>query len=322
MEEKKKIVHDFDFIGRIIEIMRILQNETDEYTTISQKEILDLMEEHEYACSARTLTDYLKVLMKELNPEEEDGFVDEQFTISDYKIIPKGLEDKLRARDMGVKSEGAKKLQLRSLRYHHVFSFEELNQIVESVLFLKNIGDDEKRKLIEKLQKLSSVNYPKFSPFISETTGHISTHIAGVFENSRVDEAVIRDNLAMIREAIETGQGRGCKIAFCFNSYDQEKKLVPKVNASGEKIRYIANPYYVILYNGKYYLVCCVEPYTNVSIYRIDLMSDLTCKTKVLSVGQKKISEKRKPKREVKGLPEVWNNESASEFQAEHMYMF
>lgn len=43
MEHKKKIVHDFDFIGRILEILKILQEETDEYTTISQTEILGLM---------------------------------------------------------------------------------------------------------------------------------------------------------------------------------------------------------------------------------------------------------------------------------------
>ena len=45
MEHKKKIVHDFDFIGRILEILKILQEETDEYTTISQTEILGLMRE-------------------------------------------------------------------------------------------------------------------------------------------------------------------------------------------------------------------------------------------------------------------------------------
>ena len=97
MEDNKK-VHDFDFIGRILDILRILKEETDEYTTISQPEILRLMEEHEHPCSARTLTDYLKVIMRELNPEDEDGYVDDRFTISDYKIIPKGLDEKLYAR--------------------------------------------------------------------------------------------------------------------------------------------------------------------------------------------------------------------------------
>ena len=88
-----------------------------------------------------------------------------------YKIIVKGLDDKLHARDIGLKREGSKKLQLRKLRYNQLFWFEELNQIIEAVLFLKNIDTSTKEKLIKKLQKVTSMNYPKYSPFISETTG-------------------------------------------------------------------------------------------------------------------------------------------------------
>lgn len=320
---RKKIVHDFEFIGRILDILRILQEETDEYTTISQTEILELMEKHEHPCSARTLTDYLKVMMKELNPEEEDGFVEEIYSISDYKIIPKGLEEKLHARDIGLTEEGAKKLQLRSLRFNQLFSFEELNQIVESILFLKNVDSETKEKLIRKLQTLSSVNYPRYSPFISETTGKISKSIASVFEDSRVDETVVRNNLKIIRAAIEADRGSGRKISFKFNGYNEKKQLVPRRNKDGEDIVYIASPYHVILYNGKYYLICCVEPYDNVSFYRIDLMSNISDQTKTsLLDNQTLISERRKPRRKISGLPLEWNDEVASIFQTEHLYMF
>lgn len=323
MEKERKIVHDFEFIGRIIEILRILQKETDEYHTISQPEIINLMKEHEYPCSARTLTDYLKVMMKELNPEEEDGYVDEKYTIDDYIIIPKGLEEKLRARDIGLKREGEKKLQIRSLRYNQLFSFEELNQIVEAILFLKNVDRSTKEKLIRKLQTLSSTHYPRYSPFINETTGKISTNIAGVFEDSRCDEVVVRKNLEKIRKAIDADKGAGRKIAFHFNGYNEEKKLVPRKNAQGEIITYVANPYYVILYIGKYYLICSVEPYDNVSFYRIDLMSDITDKTKAFVLDKETmVSEARKAKRQVNGLPLEWNDSTASEFQSEHLYMF
>lgn len=321
--ESQKRVHDFEFIGRILEILKILQEETDEYTTITQPEMLKLMKEGEHPCSPRTLTDYLKVLMKELNPEAEDGFVDKRYTISDYKIIPKGLEEKLHARDIGLKKEGAKKLQIRSLRYNQVFTFEELNQVIEAVLFLKNIDFETKEKLIRKLQSLSSVNYPKYSPYISETTGKITKSIAGIFEDSRVDETVVRRNLNMIRSAIEADNGMGRKIAFHFNGYNEKKQLVTRKNRAGEDIVYIANPYHVILYNGKYYLICCIEPYDNVSFYRIDLMSDITDKTKVSALDhQTMVSERRRPKREIVGLPLEWNDTVASNFQSEHLYMF
>lgn len=323
MDNEKKIVHDFNFIGRILELLKILQEETDEYTTISQAQIKKLMKEREHPCSERTLTDYLKVMMKELNPEDEDGFIDDLYTIDDYKIIPKGLEEKLYARDLVLKKEGSKKLQLRNLRYNHLFSFEELNQVVEAILFLKNIDAETKEKLIKKLQKLTSVNYSKYCPFISETTGKVSTNISNVYEESRVDEVVVRKNLEIIRRAIEADNGIGKKIAFHFNGYNEKKELVARQRNSDEKMTYVANPYYVILYNGKYYLVCSVEPYDNVAFYRIDLMSDITDKTKVSVLDNKTVvSERRKPKRHVKGLPIEWNDTIASRFQSEHMYMF
>lgn len=323
MEEKKKTVHDFEFVGRIINILKILREKTDECTIITQPEILSLLNEYGYSCSARTLTDYLKMIMKELNPESHDGYVDDNVTIDDYRIIVKGLEEKLRYRDIGLVSKGSKKLQLRSLKYNHTFSFHELNQLVEAVLFLKNIDNNQKKKLIKKLQTLSSVNYPKYSPFISENTGTISTKIAGVYENPRINESIVRDNLKIIRQAIESSKGSGCKIAFHFNGYNAEKELVPRCNKAGNLITYVVNPYYVILYNGKYYLVCSMEPYTNVSIYRIDLMSDITDKISVSTLdGERLVSVKRKPKREITDLPINWNSKEASEFLSEHLYMY
>lgn len=319
----KKTVHDFEFIGRIIAILKILQEHTDENTMISQTEILEMMNEREQPCSARTLADYLKVMMKELNPEEADGFVDDKYTIGDYKIITKGLEEKLRARDLGLKKEGAKKLQIRSLQYNHLFSFDELNQMIEAVLFLKNIDAKEKENLIEKLQTLSSVNYPKYSPFISETTGKLTTSISSVFEEPSVDGVVVRENLKVIQQAIKAENGAGRKIRFHFNGYNEKKELVPRRKPSGEIMTYVANPYYVMVYNEKYYLICSAEPYDNVSFYRIDLMSEVTDKVKASILDpQTLVPETRRPKRQVKGLPLDWNEQSASQFQAEHMYMF
>ena len=323
MATEKKTVHDFEFVGRLINIMKILQEETDEFTTITQPEILELLRDRECACSERTLTDYLKTIMKELNPEDVDGYVYENATIEDYVIIAKGLEEKLKARDYGLVSEGSKKLQLRSLRYNQVLSFTELNQVIEGVLSLKYIDDDSKEKIIGKLLSLSSKNFPRYSPYISENTGTISKKIAGVFEDSRVDEVALKNNLQVIRKAIEANKGAGIKIAFYFNAYDENKMLKARVNADGNRIRYIANPYYIIMYNGKPYLICATDPYDNVGIYRIDLMSEITTEIKPsLAKDGAMVSAKRRPKSEIKGLPIDWNSKEASKFQTEHLYMF
>lgn len=323
MATEKKTVHDFEFVGRLINIMKILQEETDEFNTITQPEILELLRDRDCACSERTLTDYLKTIMKELNPEDVDGYVYENASIEDYVIIAKGLEEKLKARDFGLTTEGSKKLQLRSLRYNQILSFAELNQVIEGVLFLKSIDDESKEKIIRKLITLSSKNFPKYSPYISENTGTISKKIAGVFEDSRVDEIALKNNLQVIRTAIEANKGSGLKISFYFNGYDENKKLKARVDASGAKLRYVVNPYYIIMYNGKPYLICATEPHDNVAIYRIDLMSEITTEIKAsLAKDGKMISEKRRPKSEIKGLPMEWNSKEASKFQTEHLYMY
>ena len=323
MATEKKTVHDFGFVGRLINIMKILQEETDEFNTITQPEILELLRDRDCACSERTLTDYLKTIMKELNPEDVDGYVYENASIEDYVIIAKGLEEKLKARDFGLTTEGSKKLQLRSLRYNQILSFAELNQVIEGVLFLKSIDDESKEKIIRKLITLSSKNFPKYSPYISENTRTISKKIAGVFEDSRVDEIALKNNLQVIRTAIEANKGAGLKISFYFNGYDENKKLKARVDANGAKLRYVVNPYYIIMYNGKPYLICATEPHDDVAIYRIDLMSEITTEIKAsLEKNGKMISEKRRPKSEIKGLPMEWNSKEASKFQTEHLYMY
>lgn len=322
MEDKKKTVHDFNFIGRLIEVLKILREETDEFHTISQAEILEQLKsrerdsEEKLTCSERTLTDYLKTAMQVLNPEEKDGYVSEDKTIEDYVIIAKGLEDKLRARDIGLKKEGAKKLQLRELRYNHPLSFDELNYAIEGVLFLRYLDDEKKKKIISKLAGFSSKNFLKYSPYISEYTGAVYGKIGGVFEDSRIDEVALRDNISLIRRAMEENQGAGVKIAFHFNGYDENKKMKIRTDTKGNTIRYVANPYYIIMYNGKPYLICAIDPHETVSIFRIDLMSNIATEIKP------SISEPRKPKSKIKGLPVDWNSKVASQFQTEHLYMY
>lgn len=51
MATEKKTVHDFEFVGRLINIMKILQEETDEFNTIAQPEILGLQRKALKSCN-------------------------------------------------------------------------------------------------------------------------------------------------------------------------------------------------------------------------------------------------------------------------------
>lgn len=323
MSDKKKTVHDFEFIGRLLELLKILWEETDEFTSITQQEILKLMEEHGHPCSARTLTDYLRMIMRELNPEEADGSVKPGACLRDYRIVPKGLEEKLRARELGLFPDGARKLQLRSLRYNHPFSFEELDQLVEAVLFLKTLDDTQKEELIRRIAGMSSRKYPLVSPYFGGTTKAPVRQMAGVYEDVGAKAETVKENLCILQKAMGVTGERPVKVAFTFNGYDAKQELVPRRSEQGEKIRYVVDPYYIILSQGRYYLICSKEPGCEVSVYRIDLMTDLTDRTGISPIDrEKRISRPRRQKSEIRGLPAEWNSRTASKFHAEHLYLF
>ena len=103
--QKKKQVHTWDIIGRLIELLRILQENTDEYTTITQSEIEEKMRKNDHACPTRTLTDYVKVLMNELNPDEEELLLAGEEALQDCKITSVSLEEILKTEDMQVRKE-------------------------------------------------------------------------------------------------------------------------------------------------------------------------------------------------------------------------
>ena len=74
-------------------------------------------------------------------------------------------------------------------------------------------------------------------------------------------------NIEQIDEAIE----RCRKIEFIYNCYDINKKLCPK-----KADKYIVNPYFMMLHNQRYYLICNVDKHDNLNNFRIDRITDLS----------------------------------------------
>lgn len=113
-----------------------------------------------------------------------------------------------------------------------------------------------------------------------------------------------------ICEAIDTDR----KVSFAYSSYvyDPQKGLytAPRLKKdTGRARRYVVSPYEIAITHGKYYLICCTDPYTNVSHYRIDRMRDINI-----------LKKPGKPIKEVEGLE---NGElSLPTHVAEHLFMF
>ena len=191
-----------------------------------------------------------------------------------------------------------------NLRYVHDFSFDELDTIINALYFSKTVNEEERDRLIYKLAKLSSKRYQK--KWFSENNNRpvIKNIFQGIVNNNDASRTELKRNIALIQSAID----EKVKIQFIMNVYNAERELVPsKIDDSGKTIWSKVTPYHILIYNDKYYMLANCKPYSNVSVWRIDLMSDV-----------KLLEEEGRPKREIKGMSDTWNGQ---EYMEKHLHM-
>lgn len=191
-----------------------------------------------------------------------------------------------------------------NLRYVHDFSFDELDTIINALYFSKTVNEEERDRLIYKLAKLSSKRYQK--KWFSENNDRpvIKNIFQGIVNNNDASRTELKKNIALIQSAID----EKVKIQFIMNVYNAERELVPsKIDDSGKTIWSKVTPYHILVYNDKYYMLANCKPYSNVSVWRIDLMSDV-----------KLLEEEGRPKQEIKEMTNTWNGQ---EYMEKHLHM-
>ena len=125
---------DYLTIKRVLDIIDILQKETDENHLITQPQLLALLNERGYSCCEKTLSNTLKTLLEAVNPkDDEDGGIPEGYDFKDYRIVVKGLKEKLEARELGEDSKAKKKLQMRAMYWNPEFSYEDMEKVIEAL---------------------------------------------------------------------------------------------------------------------------------------------------------------------------------------------
>lgn len=314
---------NFQTIKRAIEVLKLLKENTDEQTTISQKKLMELMQSDPLG-NARSLADTIDKILLAVNPPEYDEENTDQ-----YRIRYKGYEDNLISVHYDVKRKKAEELQeirkakkegkeptikrtkfaripsITDLQYVHDFSFAELDALIQVIYEAKTLTEEEKINLIDKVSNLSSKKYRQ--KWISPRDGKVKSKsvLQGIVENTdKLNEGVI-PTFRLLSDAIE----RRKKVSFVFNGYDYEKKLSPLRDKKGEIIVHTVTPYHVVMYNGKYYMIANHDNYDNASIWRIDLMSEVEILED--SIGR--------PRKDIKELPARWN---ATEYMEKHLYMY
>lgn len=192
-----------------------------------------------------------------------------------------------------------------NLRYVHDFSFDELDTIINALYFSKTVTEEERDRLIYKLAKLSSKRYQK--KWFSENNDRpvIKNIFQGIVNNNDASRTELKKNIALIQSAID----EKVKIQFIMNVYNAERELVPSwTDKKGKAILRKVTPYHILVYNDRYYMLANYERYSNLSIWRIDLMSNV-----------KLLEEAGRPKQEIKGMTNTWNGQ---EYMEQHLNMF
>lgn len=277
-------------VRRTIRILKILKKKTDSKHPITQAKIMVELEKYENGkIGEKTLRNTLRYIRSEIN-------FPTYYEVGEEPVVriacPK-LDRKFEESCNDDVEEKSGSTSMGKLYYEQEFSDAELDRLIEGVYFSQTLDKKTADLLIKKIKILGSEHYENNIQLVSTES---------LF--AELEKVNLHENLQKIQEAII----KQTKIEFFFGGYNKDKKL----SRTGERKRCVS-PYYIIAYNGKYYLLSNTEGKSNIGLYRIDLMRE--------------IEIVRNHKRQVKIKPFSENNDAKEglkpqEYVQQHLNMF
>lgn len=219
----------------IMNILDILKKYTDENHRLSQKEIMDILEQ-EYDMKAER-----KAIKRNLMNLIDSGY---DIEYSESIRMNKNGEEETFYTDWYLERN---------------FSDAELRLLIDGLLFSKHIPYSQCKELIGKLEGLSN-------RYFKSRVEHILTLPDNAPENTQLFY-----NIEVLDKAITKGQ----QVLLHYNEYGTDKQLHPRRRSDGAVREYVINPYQLVAVNGKYYLICNYDKYDDVSNYRLDRITDI-----------------------------------------------
>ena len=240
----------------ILYILTILRKYTDVNHPMTQQQIADQL-----------LADYGMEVNRSTIKRNLTDLIDAGYDIG-YREV---------ARSQAVKGSAEKDENtiLTDFYYEHDFSESELHMLIDGLLFSRSVPFKPRKELIEKLGNLSSSHF-------SKRMRHVHNMNADSPQNP-----YLFYNIEVLDEAIANGK----QIEITYGYYGTDLKLHPGLNDDGTVKRQLLNPYQLVASEGRYYLICNNDKYSNVANYRIDRIMDI-----------KKLETDAKPKSQVEGL--------------------
>lgn len=248
-------------IERAYKLLKYLKKNSDKDHTIMQKDLRENFEIEKYVGDKETYNDTITKLAMTMNFDEY-GIKSEK----DWRIVfndfTKNYGSKALEKEESDVETLKSKMRIRGLYYNPIFTYEEINYIIEAILSSKTIDSATADILIKKIEEnLTSKYYKK---------NHKA--ICRIKEIPNENQKILRENLLTIQKAIE----RNVQISFIYNQYNRDKVLVPKSNN-----RETVSPYYVVDNEGKYFLIACKEVVENLvkirklTVWRVGLLSQV-----------------------------------------------
>lgn len=207
-------------------------------------------------------------------------FEDTDYVIDGEKTrIVKGKEKLIVAEDEGTdKRRFPKGTKFDYIYYNHPFTYEELDNIVDSINQNRTLTAVETETLINKLKaELASDYY----------AGRINVKLEKFIDASMVNRDKARSNIRKIDRAIKENK----KISIDFYGYNIHK-ILECVNYE----KYVLNPYYIFANGNHFYLIAASDWKQNMSFWRVDLMNDIEI-----------LEENRIDIRNIPDIPDMWD---------------
>lgn len=211
-----------------------------------------------------------------------------KYVESDYGVA---CDRKTISRNLTDLMEAGYEIEHESDGYYYdgrPFEDSELRLLIDSVLSSRYIPKKQADDLVSRLIGQSSVHFKKRV-----------RHIYSLDNMERAERNDLFWNLECIGDAIEENK----QIAFYYNKFGKDKKLHRTTDN-----KHVVNPYYVVIANGKYYLVGNNDKYDDITHFRLERISHV----EILDVI-------RKPKEKIADFKD---GQGLSKHMLEHVYMF
>ncbi len=134
------------------------------------------------------------------------------------------------------------------------FEKSELRLLIDAVLSSRYIDNKHSGDLIAKLEKEGGT-------FFSEANRLAYNH-----QWDKTPNKAVFFTIELLDEAISKAK----KVRFVYNGYNLQKQLVPL-----RKGEWRVSPYFLLLHNQRYYLICCEDGKDTIGYFRVDRITNI-----------------------------------------------